>query len=154
MSRQHNIKVKCRNNEDLCDLNFYALYPELDHPIYKVELMMNLDGEYFNQLDGQLLSVYVVSEKFTRFLIITRYFFFALSTIMLVIYFWFFFRAPKITWTFEHKAIAILSVFLIFFNDPFYYLTVYRPSAFMAVLSSLEVVFFISFLLFFWIVMM
>lgn len=43
LSIEHKIQTKCRANEELCELNIFALYPELSHPIYKIELLMNLD---------------------------------------------------------------------------------------------------------------
>lgn len=115
---------------------------------------MNVPSEIQQETTGVYFSVFVVSEKYTRFLMILRYTFLALSILMGVFYLIFFIRIPPLARTFEHKAIAILSVLLIFFNDPFYYLTIYKVSKYLAVLSSLQVIVFLSFLIFFWAVML
>lgn len=151
--REHKIKIICEKGKKLCDLAYFALYPQIKHEIYKVSLEMEVTDSIKSVFEGIYFTLFIVNEKYTSFLISLRYAFLGISAVLGTIYLVFFFRASKNVITFEHKAIAVLSIFLVFFNDPFYYLTIYNAGTFWAVVSNLEIFTFISFLLIFWIVM-
>jgi len=95
----------------------------------------------------------VVNRSFTKFSLFVRYFFLILSVLGGVFYLVFFFKVPKELRTFENKYIAVLSVLLVFFNEPLYYFTVYSANTFFAIFSVFSVVLFAAFLLVFWLVM-
>ena len=151
--RDHTLQVQCRQGDSVCDRNFFVIYPQIEHAIYKVGMQIELNESTRSVLEGIYFSAYVVSERYTKFLMSLRYSFFGISVVLGIIYLVFYFKIPKTLRTFEHKAIAILTVLLVFFNDPFYYLTIYKANGFLAVYSTLAVILFLTFLLLFWIVM-
>lgn len=61
-------------------------------------------------------------------------------------------RVPKGEKIVEQKMIAILSVLLVFFNDPFYPITVMYPNKASSYFSVFFVINFVVFLIFFWII--
>ena len=73
----------------------------------------------------------MISWKYTDFLLSLRYTFLILSIIFGIIYLIFFFKMPNPIKTFEHKYIALLSISLILFNDPFYAITIYNANGFL-----------------------
>ena len=94
-----------------------------------------------------------MNKDFTKFSLTIRYTFLAFSIVAGIIYLIFFLKVPKELRTFEHKYIMLLSVLLVFFNDPFYYLTTYQASKFFAIFSVFTVVSYMSCLLVFWLIM-
>lgn len=57
-----------------------------------------------------------------------RYVFFGIAIVGLVLYIMRFVRVPSERRTIEQKMVAVASVLLIMFNDPFYPITVLKPN--------------------------
>ena len=73
----------------------------------------------------------MISNKYTDFLLATRYFLVIFSLVACILYFRAINKIPKTKLVFEQKYIKWLSVMLILFNDPLYGATVLAPGAFM-----------------------
>ena len=69
-------------------------------------------------------------------------------------YFMFFAKIPKNLLTFEHYYIGLLSVALVLFNDPLYAISLLKSSLYLTILSNIFIVIFLTFLIFFWVIMM
>ncbi len=116
-------------------------------------LEIDVPNEYKGILKGIEFDAEVVNKKFTNFSLVLRYTFLTLSIISGIFYLLFFFRTPAALRTFEHKYIAVFTVALVLFNDPFYFLTIYEANEFLACLSTFWVVLFATLLLLFWVIM-
>lgn len=57
-----------------------------------------------------------------------RYVFFAIAIVGLLLYIFRFVKVPSERRTIEQKMVAVASVLLIMFNDPFYPITVLKPN--------------------------
>ena len=68
-------------------------------------------------------------------------------------YFWRFRKIPSNGRIIEQKMILALAILLMFFNDPFYALTIQIPNPVSSYFSVFFVVNFIIFLVFFWIIL-
>ncbi len=152
-TRSNRIKVRCDEDDIYCEENILMLYPQIEHQIYKILVEIDVPESLDDALVGAYFSARIISKKYTNFLMSLRYTFFAFSCVFGFFYLFFFFRSPREYKTFEHKFIAILSIALIFFNDPFYAATIYKANGFLAFFSTFWVVLFFSLLIFFWIVM-
>ena len=97
-------------------------------------------------------SLLVVNPEFTKYTFAIRYIFFGLSLIVLGLYACRYRRVPRSAKIIEQKLVLVLCVLLIFFNDPFYPITILSPNPISSYLSVFFVVNFVMFLLFFWII--
>ena len=97
-------------------------------------------------------SILVVNPEFTKYTFLIRYVFFLLSVIGSVMYLWRLKKVPIEERIVEQKMVAMLSILLILFNDPFYPITILSPNPVSSYFSVFFVVNFIIFLLFFWII--
>lgn len=75
-----------------------------------------------------LFKTNLVNEQFTFFAIIIRGVFLGLAIIAATLYLWRFVRIPVGEKILEQKFIAVLSILLLMFNDPFYAITVLKPN--------------------------
>lgn len=147
------MNVNCPAKSAYCDSNVLLLYPQLDFDNYLLEIDIFIDPAFTNLIDGIVFDGKTQNSEFTNYLIIFRYLWFGISILALMVYSCFYCKSTKSNLTFEHHFIMILSVSLVFFNDPFFAATLFKPSVTLAVLSTIFVVQFVSLLVFFWVVM-
>lgn len=145
--------INCPANNEYCDTNMFLIYPQLDFSRYKIEIQLNIETSHLSLVDGISFRIRSQNPEFTRFLVTFRYVWLGISILSLIAYFWFYCRAGIKKMTFEHNFILILSISLVFFNDPIFGATLFKPSIAGAVLSTLFVTQFISLLIVFWIIM-
>lgn len=113
------------------------MYPEVEHPVYKVYLELEIPDTFKDQVEGMYLHSKTVSKNYTIFVFWLRYIFVLISLISGIIYLIFYFKTPKEIRTFEHSFIALLSISIILFNNPLHALQIYSPSTFIISLFSL-----------------
>ena len=153
LTKENTLRVKCEEDEIYCNINEFILYPQITHEIYRIEVQIDVTDFDRNDIKGIYFDARTVSEKFTNYTLTLRYLFFAISVISSIIYLLFYFKLSNDLKTFEHRFISILSFSLPFFNNPLYALNIFKPSTFIAILSTFFTVALISILLLFWIIM-
>lgn len=94
----------------------------------------------------------LVNPEFTKYSFAVRYIFFALSALGCILYIVRFLKIPAAERILEQKMIVVLSVLLVFFNDPFYPVTVLQPNRASSYFSVFFIINFTLFLIFTWIV--
>ena len=147
------IEIVCQNESVVCDRNIFLFYPEINHSNYKLEI--ELDTGHLNaEFKAFSFSAVTANSRYTMFLLLLRYSLFIISVLKGSRYFKLYWSLNNFVKTFEHKAIFWLSIFLIFFNDPFYAATILKANLFFSILSTLFVCVFLSFLILFWIIML
>lgn len=147
------IEIFCPAKSQVCNRNVFIFYPEINHNNYKLEIDLDT-GHMSGEFRAFSFSAVTANSRYTMFLLLLRYSLFLISVLMGSRYFKVYWSMNNFVKTFEHKAIFWLSIFLIFFNDPFYAATILKSNLFFSVLSTLFVCVFISFLILFWIVML
>lgn len=152
-TRQHKFKIHCDADSTLCQETGFILYPRTDHKNYRIRIELDIDTSYRSIIKGVRFLAKTQNPAYTSFLLGVRYTCLIISLAFSILYFLFYKKIKPEYKTFEHKYILVLSIALLFFNDPIYAATVLQASTFLAILSALFVVTFISALIFFWIVM-
>ena len=147
------VEIFCPAKSQVCDRNVFIFYPEINHNNYKLEIELDT-GHMSGEFRAFSFSAVTANSRYTMFLLLLRYSLFLISVLMGSRYFKLYWSMNNFVKTFEHRAIFWLSIFLIFFNDPFYAATILKSNLFFSVLSTLFVCVFISFLILFWIVML
>lgn len=115
-------------------------------------VIQNSAATPFPNVSEVIPEILTVNTEFTKYSIIIRYLYFGLSLIACVVYMVMLRRVPSGEKIVEQKMIAVLSVLLIFFNDPFYPITVMFPNKASSYFSVFFVINFVIFLMFFWII--
>lgn len=142
--------IYCRNYTRTCDVNMYAALHHLSSGSYQVSLEFGSDIFTAQIIESTSFIVETANAGYTLYAIIVRAVFFVLSVIGLIV-FWVRTRgATNPGVKFENQQILIMSVCLIFFNDPFYALTMVIPHIAMEVFSVLFVTNFYRQLLLSW----
>ena len=152
-TREHVIKSYCGSDSRYCDEVGFVFYPKTEHENYKIEIQIKPEKGSQNILKGFKFFAKTQNPNYTVYLLALRITCLCLSLGFGAFYFSFYNSITPKYVTFEHSFIAILSIALILFNDPIYYVTVMYSNKFWASISSIFVVGFISLILFFWIVM-
>lgn len=152
-TREHKFIIHCDAGSIYCEEHGFILYPRTDHKNYRIRIEIEIDNMYKSIIKGIRFFAKTQNPEYTKFLLAVRYTCFAIS-LAFSVWFFVFYKTIKPEYkTFEHKYILILSIAVLFFNDPLYGATVMKSSTFLAILSALFVVTFIGLLMFFWIVM-
>jgi hypothetical protein len=145
--------INCPAKKEFCDPNLMILYPQIDYYYYKLEIYLYADVAELALVDGVKFTARSQNPKFTNFLLIFRYVWFAVSILGLFGYTWFYCRSGVRKMTFEHHYILILSISLVFFNDPIFGITLFYPSIATSIFSTVFVTQFVALLILFWIIM-
>jgi hypothetical protein len=147
------LQVICDPLEEYCETNVLLIYPQLDYQNYLIEIEFEVDPNLHTLVDGMAFGGRTQNPRFTMYLIVYRYILLGISVLALLSYLWFYCRTPASQLTFEHKFILLLSLSLVFFNDPIFAVTVFKPSIGAAVFSTIFVMQFMGFLVVFWVAM-
>ncbi len=116
-------------------------------------LHLDMEEEYKKYFEEIEFRIYKGNPKIISALLGVRYSLFIISIIMAVLYTLHYLKIDPEDKTIEHKLIMILGFSLILFNDPFYGVVLKKPNSFWFFLNTLFVVQFVSYCLFFWLVM-
>lgn len=152
--RVHQQKIRCEKGKEECNPVNFMWLDSIQHKGYKVEIMIQISDVYTRTIRSVKFDTFLRNHNYTYFLMTVRSFCLLISLISGIVYAVFFFKSRKQIRTFEHKYLLILSFLLFFFNDPLYCITINFSQKWMAVASTLSVVVFSSFLLFFWFIML
>ena len=98
------------------------------------------------------MKVFVVNPEFTTYSIAIRYVYFALALISTIVYLIHYCSVPAKYRIIEQGLIGFLSCMLVFFNDPFYPITILKPNPASSFFSVFFMVDFVLVLLFSWII--
>lgn len=129
------------------------IYPQLNYPHYLIRVEFQLEPQLNSLVDGMVFGGRTQNPKFTAFLMAYRYTLFALSVLAFLVYCVFYCRQPANQLTFEHRFILLLSISLMFFNDPIFGITIMHPTVAAAVFSTIFVMQFVGLLVVFWVAM-
>lgn len=147
------VDVKCHMNEPLCESNMFLIYPQIDYTNFKLSVLLKI-SESDISFKSFSFNAKTVNPKYTMFMTVLKYSMFFISLIMTIIYSKFYTRLNPFIQTFEHKAIFLLSLNLLFLNDPFCIFALKFPNVIFSILSSFVCSIFISGLIVFWTVML
>jgi len=153
IKNEDKIRIVCPEGNYYCNDNLFILYPQITASGYKFIITLMLEPNHNLLLEEMTFFIYTSNPSYITYLMALRYTLLALSIIACAIYAFYYVRSPVELRTFEHRYIFLLSIALIFFNDPFYALTILKSNPFWAVLSTLFVTTFVTLLIFFWITM-
>jgi hypothetical protein len=153
IKNEDKVRIVCPEGSEYCNDNLFLLYPQITAPGYKFIITLMLEPHHNSILEAMSFFIYASNPTYTTYLMALRYTLLALSVITFAIYTCYYIKSPVELRTFEHRYILMLSIALIFFNDPFYALTILKSNPFWAVLSTLFVTTFVSLLVFFWMIM-
>lgn len=147
----HNrLKIVCPEGDQFCEDNYFALFPQIHHSNFRIQITLDDFGnEYKSSVSDLRFWMYTANPEYTIFLLALRYTLLGISIITGIFYAIFYLRTPKSQRTSEHNNLFVLSIALVFFNDPFYALTVLKGTIFWAVLSTLCVTSMIALLIMF-----
>lgn len=152
ISNNNTIKIVCYADHLLCEDSIFVIYPQIFYSNYKVIISLTVNPEYYSIIKGFAFYADTQNPKYTKFLLSLRYVLLGLSIIGLLFYTINIFRVPWKVLTFEHRFIILLSVALVFFNDPIYAITILYSNISCAIVSTLFVTVFVSLLCFFWLI--
>ncbi len=135
----HNkLKIDCPEGDQRCEDNYFALFPQIHFANFRAKITLeDFATENKNGLYGLRFWMYTANPEYTVFLLALRYTLLGISIITGVCYLIFYRRLPKNQRTSEHNNIFVLSIALVFFNDPFYALTILKGTIFWAAISTL-----------------
>lgn len=152
-AKQHKLVVHCEKDSRYCEESGFVLNPRITSRNYYVSIQIELDSIYKPLVKGMRFFAKTQNPAYTSYLLGVRYACLIISLVFSSAYLLFFRQIKPEFKTFEHKFILVLSIALIFFNDPIYAATMLTASTWLTILSALFVVVFIGLLIFFWIVM-
>ena len=132
----------------------FLFYNGVKDGYYRIEIILDIEEENKKFLDAFSFTIYKGNNKVIDAVLGVRYTFFALSLIMFGIYAYNYIKIAKDYRTFEHHVIFILSISLIFFNDPFIAIILKNPlSKFWSILSTFFVTQFVCLLFYFFLIL-
>lgn len=153
--QNHMLSLKCRANDDLCEgNNFLVIYPEDDYQVIKIEITIYKTFNQYIQINGINFYAKTIDKNFIQFLLLLRLVCLVVSTIFGISYLMFLQKIPRVLRTFEHEYIAVLSIFLVFFNNPFYGFALIHNNLLSILVGNILVISFLSLVIFFWYLMM
>jgi len=145
--------IYCEPGEKICDSKIFLFYPGIVFDDYLIRITV-LDEELVDKTIEEFdFTMITHTSDYISFMICVRYICLLFSAFGFFYYVYFFTRIPPGLVTFEHQFIMILSLGLVFFNDPLYGITLILPNVTFAFFSTIVVTGFISLLVFFWILM-
>lgn len=151
--RNEILTVYCYNTSQICGFNTLLTYQGLSFNSYAIQVKFDLSQLSQQIFDGIYFTIKIGNSKYNLFVVFLRGFTMILSIIGLINFIVQYRQIPSTFSKFEHNRILILSIFLVLFNDPLYFIVVLRPSVFWDVYSTIVVQFFYFELLLFWIKM-
>ena len=145
--------IHCAENEHKCDYRVFLFYPGLAYSAYQVRIALLNEDLYKTAINLLTFDVITHNRRYVTIMLLIRYFLALASLIALFYYMSYYIKIPKEFVTFEHNSILMMSVALVFFNDPFYGMTLLMPGTFSVFMSTIFITSFISLLVYFWMIM-
>ena len=150
---QDRMLIYCPQDSVFCDAKIFLFYPGLMFRDYMIRLTILNEDLYKSVVQKIDFLLFSHTSQYIIFVLLIRYLCLIISIVGVVYYASFFRKIPLELVTFEHQFILILSIGLIFFNDPYFGITLVLPNAFFAFFSTIFVTGFLTLLVFFWMIM-
>lgn len=151
---QSEMEITCDKDRKWCSTNVLIFYPWINQRNFDLSIRFDQDAllaQGITQLDMHGISN---NPKYILFLLVYRFVLFIISLGFLISYILFIRTVPQECRTFEHRFITLFLVSLTLFNDPLYSLTILKANIASTVISCLFVTFFLSCLIYFWLIML
>ena len=145
--------ILCNNKNILCEWNSLLIYPEIDYNNYKLEIELK-NFENNSQILKYKFNVFTLNPKFFLLIFLIKLIFLFSSIASFYFYYKFYKSLNVFIRTFEHKAIFVISIGLILFNDPLSIVSLYTHSIALNIFTSLTSSIFITLLIYLWIIML
>lgn len=140
------------NEKNCSEFMLFAL-PQIDPGNYRVSVQVTDIMEKGSIVSSLILQAFVINPTYYAVFLGVRYSFFALSLTTAIFFLINYSKIPKTLRVFEHHAVVFMLIFLALFNDPLAYLNVVKPSKFSVFVSIFCITLYVTFLLFFWLVL-
>ena len=147
------ISIICDPQTYICNDFVLAMYPFFTQNQYSLEIQFELDENQTEIFSGISYNLITINKDYNIFVMSIRMLLLVLSILNLILYIFFYRETNKISRTFEHKFILIMSFSLIFFNDPIFILTTLFPSITLLSISTISITQFFAIISFFWLVL-
>mmetsp|Transcript_40475 Transcript_40475/g.46411 ORF Transcript_40475/g.46411 Transcript_40475/m.46411 type:complete len:505 (-) Transcript_40475:102-1616(-) len=136
--------VTCKAGKIKCEDVELAIIIGLDEDVYYAEVSI-ADAERLDSLIGNIRFTWKYeNEKWSVFIIVINYLYFCFACAALFAYIWRLRKVSAELWTFDQKMILALGVTWVFFNDPFFAITVVEPNGFSIVMGVFFTCFFLG----------
>lgn len=140
-------------NDKTCGEFMLFSLPQIDPGNYRISIQVAEIMERGKLISSLMLEAYVINPTYYAVFLGVRYSFFALSLTTAIFYLINYGKIPKTLRVFEHHSIVLMLVFLALFNDPLAYVNIVKPSKFSVFVSIFCLTLFVTYLLFFWLVL-
>ena len=144
------LSVYCPYGQLTCTANTYMTFGGVQATNYQLTLSFNLTLTQMNDFDGFNYRIYTADKNYHIFAIALRYILLAISFFASVAFCINTRGCSDDTLREEIKAIAVVSVSLIFYNNPIFILTILQQIITLEVISTLFVTNFYRVLILFW----
>ena len=140
-------------NDKTCSGFMLFALPQIDPGNYRVSVLVSDIMEKGKVISSLTLEAFVLNPRYYAVFLGVRYSFFALSLTTAIFYLINYSKVPRALRVFVQHAIVLMLMFLALFNDPLAYLNVVKPSRFSVFVSIFCLVMFVTYILFFWLVL-
>lgn len=150
------VDISCdfaKTDDNTCTDFVMMTMPQVDPGNYRISIQITNNRQLSQYMTGLRLENYQINSNFYAAFLGVKYTFFAISMVVFCFYTFTYAKTPKSLRVFEQDAILLLILFLILFNDPLVYINVVKPSKFSVFLSILCTVMFVSYIVYFWMVL-
>jgi hypothetical protein len=150
------VQVTCDfrdTNDNTCSQFMLFALPQIDPGNYKISVQISDVSEKRKLFSSLNFKAYVINSEYYAVFLGARYSFFALSLLTAIFYLVIYGKTPQAMRSFEQTVLVFMLLFLALFNDPLAYLNIVKPSRFSVFVSILCLAVYVTFLLFFWLVL-
>jgi hypothetical protein len=143
-------KLTCYPSQGYCVDKYLILPTQTGAQSYEVAVEFVVEASAAAPVNNLFVSMETATDGYIIGLIAVRYGLLFLSVVLGTVYGVFYFKTNRIVRTFEHTMILILSISLIFFNDPLAFLTLTSQGSAFSVISAIVIGQFFGCLVFLW----
>jgi uncharacterized membrane protein len=115
-----------------------------------VVTFIDINEEYVKNYEIVTQAV-LMNDSYTKYMLVTRAVFLAVMVASFVVYLR---KQSGTAPEFEQRLVMVVSAFAILFNDPYYFVEVFRPNIFSLVLSASFISIFLLALMLSWVIML
>lgn len=142
--------IKCAADNSKCETIFLGYEPYLDYSTYDVMILFENWSRVDNWISEVNVIVRSVTPSFSRYQLAVKYSFLGASLLSSICYLYQVLRLQVTHWTSETRILVLLSLSIVFFNDPLFLGSLITPTLAFTVISVLSVLQFVMLLAYFW----
>lgn len=142
--------VTCSADKRLCSSVFLGYEPYVEYSTYDVMISLTNWGRIDHWVEAIEIKVRSVTPSFSVYQLCVKSGFLVAAFVSAVVYLCQLCKAKVQHWSSETRCLFLLSLSLIFFNDPFYSYSLYHPHYLVTAASVVCVVQFLCVLAYFW----